>query len=406
MSNDISRRNFLKLLGLGASIFMVGGFGGISNLLTSPPRSNKQAFAQQSLGSWAAGQNTTTPTIHAALLPTGKIFYLAGSGFDNARQFGPYDARILDVSTGSEKTLTQSEDLWCMGSTSLEDGKLLMAGGTLRYNGNPDNCNGEYHGLNAAYELDPNSESATKVASMRHGRWYPTLVTLPDGKVWCCGGDDEFGIQNRLIEIYDPSSGQWTIRSDPGSTRTYCVGEGYQTTCPGAGSPCYNNACPTLSFYPRTHLMPDGRLVITGFRREIYSWNPADGRFTLLGNTSIYRDYGTTFLCPLNNTSSEKGKILVVGGSPTLSDPATTSVEMLDFDASSSSVPVIRSVSPIAHRRKFPNPVILPNGKLVIFGGHENVSSIKVLIPEMFDPVTETWQDLSAATQYHGRIMA
>jgi hypothetical protein len=404
LNSYISRREFIKFLGLGLTVFVFGGFSKLSDLAIRPTFP-KRALAQQSLGSWSAGRNTTTPAIHIALLPSGKIFYLAGSGFDNARQSGPFNARILNVNTGSERSLTQTEDLFCTGLTSLADGKVFMAGGTLRYNGNPDNCNGRWHGLKSAYELDPSSESMTKVASMRHGRWYPTLVTLPDGKVWTCMGDDEYGVPNRIVEVYDPTSKAWTIRPDPSSTRTYCVGSGFSSTCPGAGSPCYNNACPTLSFYPRAHLMPNGRLVITGFRREIYSWNPADGRFTLLGNTRIYRDYGTTFLCPLNNTSSEKGKILVVGGSATVTDPATTSVEMLDFNASSSSVPVIRNVSPIAHRRKFPNPVILPNGKLVIFGGHENVSSIKVLIPEMFDPITETWQDLPAATvprSYHG----
>jgi hypothetical protein len=77
---------------------------------------------------------------------------------------------ILNVNTGSERSLTQTEDLFCTGLTSLADGKVFMAGVTLRYNGNPDNCNGRWHGLKSAYELEPNSESMTKVASMRHGR--------------------------------------------------------------------------------------------------------------------------------------------------------------------------------------------------------------------------------------------
>ena len=217
-------------------------------------------------GSWSLGQNTTTPAIHIALLPTGKVFYLAGSGFDNARQFGPYDARILDINTGSEITLTQTEDLFCTGLTGLADGKLLMAGGTLLYNGNPDNCNGLWHGLKVCLRANPNSQSMAKITSMAHGRWYPTLVTLPDGKVWACSGQDEYGIPNRTVEVYDdPASGTWTIISDPGSTRTYCVGAGHESTCAGAGSPCYNNTTPTLSFYPRVHLMPNGQLIICGF---------------------------------------------------------------------------------------------------------------------------------------------
>ena len=39
-------------------------------------------------GSWANGQNCTVNPIHVALLPSGRIFYLAGSGYSTAQQFG------------------------------------------------------------------------------------------------------------------------------------------------------------------------------------------------------------------------------------------------------------------------------------------------------------------------------
>ena len=210
MSDNVSRRDFLKLLGVGAVTLGIGGFGGISQLVTNP-KTNKPAFAQQSTGSWANGQNCTVNPIHVALLPSGRIFYLAGSGYSTAQQFGPYTARVLDINTGSETSLTQTEDLFCIGLTHLADGTVLMSGGTLLYNGNPDNCNGRWHGLNAAYELSPSSETLTKVTNMRHGRWYPTLVTLPDGKVWCCSGYDEYGVINRIVEVYDPSSKTWAL---------------------------------------------------------------------------------------------------------------------------------------------------------------------------------------------------
>ena len=62
-----------------------------------------------------------------------------------------------------------------------------------------------WHGLNAAYEVNGSSESVDKVSSMAHGRWYPTCITLPDGKVMVVNGLDEYGVYNRLVEIYDPS---------------------------------------------------------------------------------------------------------------------------------------------------------------------------------------------------------
>ena len=141
---------------------------------------------------------------------------------------------------------------------------------------------------------------------MRHGRWYPTLVTLPDGKVWCCSGYDEYGIINRIVEVYDPSSKTWALVEDPNSNYTYTVGAGHETTCPGP-HPSYSRVCLPVSFYPRTHLMPNGLLYLCGMRRE-WTWNPANGDFVSTGNNSVYRDYGTSFLCPLQNTTSKKVK--------------------------------------------------------------------------------------------------
>jgi hypothetical protein len=369
---------------------VLGGFGGASQFMFNQ-RSDKPAYAQQSQGSWSSGQNCTITPIHSALLPSGKIFYLAGSRWSNAHQFGPFEARVLDYNTGSEKNLTQSKDLFCVGQTGLPNGNILLAGGTLMYPSNPDNCNGRWHGLNAAFEFDFNSESLNEVSPMKHGRWYPTLVTLPDGKVWTCQGYDEYGSSNRIIEVYNPSTKSWAFIPST-STSSYCVGQAFASTCPGAGSPCYTGPIPSkVSFYPRTHLMPNGQLIICGFYEVIYSWNPANGGFTNRGTTSTYRNYGTSFLCPLQNTTSEKGKILIVGGAPGSSEFAVTTCEILDFNASSTSNPVVRQVSPLAYRRLYLAPVILPDGKLLVLGGSERSSSVPVYIPEIFDPVTETW---------------
>ena len=86
----LSRRDFLKLLGYGAIAVTFAPFvnlGGLKELKNLFP-SRLPAFAQTS-GSWALGQNTTAVAIHAAILPNGKIFYLAGSGYHRDRPHGP-----------------------------------------------------------------------------------------------------------------------------------------------------------------------------------------------------------------------------------------------------------------------------------------------------------------------------
>ena len=91
MAKTISRRDFLKLLGYGATAIFFGpvvNFGALRELNLAP------LVSAQSSGSWAFGQDTSANAIHAAVLQTGRIFYLAGSGYHRDRPNGPFDARI------------------------------------------------------------------------------------------------------------------------------------------------------------------------------------------------------------------------------------------------------------------------------------------------------------------------
>ena len=109
---------------------------------------------------------------------------------------------------------------------------------------------------------------------MRHGRWYPTCVTLPDGNVMVTGGYDEYGDHNRIVEIYDSSSKSWTIRqASRGSSSTYIVGNSSASTCDGAGEQSYSGASPDLRLYPRMHLMPSGNIVVAGMLGTVRIWN-------------------------------------------------------------------------------------------------------------------------------------
>jgi hypothetical protein len=399
----MSRREFIRLLGATAIGTVFAGIGItqiMQNRQVNVPLLRKAVA--QSAGSWVRGRNTSVIAIHAVMLRNGKILYIAGSGYHSSTMRGPFEARLLDLTTGSETNFSLNEDIWCCHHVQLPDGNILLAGGTLRYDTDPDNCNGKWHGLASTYVFDVSSNTFIRRRSMAAGRWYPTLVELPDGKVFCVGGYDEYGSFNRLVEIYNSSNDTWSIKYDPSRTGTYCVGEG-QTSCPGAGSPCFggqNNSTMNLSIslYPRMHLMPSGLIIMCGMQRSVRSFDPTTGRWQTPGATSVYRDYGTSVLMPLQNTSTERGKIIVVGGSPTPSSSATNTVEIIDFNAGTSSKPVIRTVQPITRARRFPLPVILPNGKIVIFGGVSQGTTSYVYQPEMFDPINETWTTLAAAT--------
>ncbi len=72
--------------------------------------------------------------IHAALLPSGRILLIAGSG-NERKQFdaGTFKTLVFDPVTGATRLIPTPTDMFCAGHAFLPDGKLLVAGGTLRY---------------------------------------------------------------------------------------------------------------------------------------------------------------------------------------------------------------------------------------------------------------------------------
>src|SRR5438093_13198087 len=114
--------------------------------------------------------------IHIALLNTGKVLVVAGSG--NVATETNYQAAVWDPQAGTIVTQPVAWDMFCNGMVILPDGRPFINGGTLQY----DPFHGELK--NAVY--DSATGVFTDVQSMAHGRWYPTVTTLGDGRVMTC----------------------------------------------------------------------------------------------------------------------------------------------------------------------------------------------------------------------------
>ena len=196
------------------------------------------------------------------------------------------------------------------------------------------------------------------------------------------------------------------------AANTYCVG--HDSTCPGAGTPCFGGpnqgTAPWLSLYPRMFLMPSGLVYTSSPREELFLFDPSTGRWTRVGQSAFgqYRDYGTSILLPLQNSSSERGKVMVVGGSVNaylhLLQTLLRSMTLIKVHPPAQTS---EQYSPLNRGRKYVLPIILPDGKVVIFGGSAQGNENPVFVPEMFDPENESqgWVNLPAATVprvYHG----
>ena len=406
-SNKVTRRDFLKFLGFGALTFAVGST--VFKFAGTDRSSNSSLFQNVSgaspTGSWAMGPSLLSCAIQAALLPNGKILYLTGSDFAPTQQGGPYLGGIFDPVTNAQTTFTFATDVFCSGNCVLQSGNVLLTGGTIMYPQNSPNQN--WWGSNAAYEYNFVSNSFTKLNSMAHGRWYPTQIVLSDGTAAIVSGLDEFGCQNGLLEVYDPNSQSFSIKFDPGSNRIYCVG--FCTNLPGAGSPCYGGkkkgAVPSMSYFPRMHLMPNGLVASVGMNQPLKTYNPSTGQWVIGGNFAINqnRAYGSSVLLPLQNTTTETGKILSIGGAQNLGAAATNQCEIVTPNGNSLQTVLTASMQ---FARFYIDSTILPTGQIFVNGGTSigDTVSKSVYAAEMFDPISQTWTTMPSAKvsrRYH-----
>jgi hypothetical protein len=90
-------------------------------------------------------------------------------------------------------------NLFCVGQAHLFDGRLLTAGGHISLNsiGDP-----QAHRLHI---YDPRRRRWSRPdARMRHHRWYPTVTSLPDGRVLITSGSSQALVANAGPAGTDP----------------------------------------------------------------------------------------------------------------------------------------------------------------------------------------------------------
>ena len=75
----------------------------------------------------------------------------------------------------------------------------------------------DWKGASFAFTFNPWTNKWTRQPDMRHGRWYPGQVELPDGRIGVLAGEDESGsgAMNTELEVFKPAKrlggvGSWT----------------------------------------------------------------------------------------------------------------------------------------------------------------------------------------------------
>ncbi|HEX8002919.1 MAG TPA: galactose oxidase-like domain-containing protein [Mycobacteriales bacterium] len=338
------------------------------------------------VGAWAPPQEWPTQAIHAAVLPTGKVLAYGSNAA----------ATLWDPATGATRPvpIPGTDDMVCSGMAMLADGRLLLNGGHAQSGAEL------WNGHAVTWLFDPFTETWTRGADMKDGRYYPAAITLGDGSVLASNGNDDGGEDPYTTERWNGT----TWERLPGTP-------------------------PRMEFYPRLHVLPDGRVVSAGQDPNAMLLDPATGAWTVGPRSEAGRRWGgASVLLP------GLDKVLVFGGGnagfsseghggvPLLRDPAelivnnhfeavsdgpdpgTRSAEILDL---SGAAPAYRPVGPMAYPRRDLSGVLLADGNVLALGGSVGYEPLPgwadyTFHPELFDLKTETWSLMAPAARTRG----
>jgi len=300
--------------------------------------------------------------VHAALLPQGKVLFFAGSGSSAVRfdsdDFGNVDKGIF-MSVVWDSTAPPGQnffnpdtilddngkpfDFFCGGDAFLPDGRLLSAGGTIGYN--------PFKGRADVTIFDPQTQQWSFAEKMAHGRWYPTLITLGDGRILATTGLNENGNgHNQELEIYSAATDTWQ-----------------QTNFAGG--------FPGLPLYAHLFLMANGKIFFSGGRMDDpmqvdpcvfdITQNPVPTQAVPDLLDPILRNQSASVMLP----PAQDQKVMVIGGGPVGKENETDAIDKVSIVDLKAANPQYVAASPMNLPRMHLNAILLPDHTVFVSGG-------------------------------------
>lgn len=304
--------------------------------------------------------------VHAALLHTGDVLFFAGSS--NNPDNPQFRTRVWRYPSPEFRAPATPIDLFCCGHAFLSDGRLLAAGGTAQYD--------PFQGLRDALVFDPGTATWSAAPDMAGGRWYPALLTLPDGRILAISGLGADGGLNQVPEAYTEGSG-WRPLPSPGP----------------------------WPMYAHLTLLRDSRVFYSGAHYggnndvQPSIWDIRTGAHTPVPGLTApqMRSQGATVILP----PAREQRVMVLGGGGHSEEHHHGMGGVSDVAVADLSVPAPRyqRVADLHQARMHLNATLLPDRTVLATGGAqiEEDAAHASRHAEIYDPVTGRWTQGAAA---------
>ena len=305
--------------------------------------------------------------------------------------------------------------LFCSDQVLLANGDVLTTGGTSYYAeprvpGTPYGV-AELEGIKNTRIYHPHSNTWTQTGSMHYGRWYPGVVTEPNGKIFVAGGvtklikpmypkrPEDSGHNVLQTETYDPKAGKWTYNG--------------------------TSADKSLPLFPRLHLLPDGKIYYDAIG-QVFNPDGQDTSELEWNNTAVYdpkkktwTDLGTPTLGFRGSTFSillplkppyTKASFLSAGGIIGVTPGTYFAVpfgQINTIDTAHGDAFTSEMTGSLNDARWYATGVLLPTGQVMAFSGANRDEVVgpgtgnAIRQAELYDPKTGEWTPMASGR--HGR---
>ncbi|MFF3402358.1 discoidin domain-containing protein [Streptomyces sp. NPDC002659] len=320
-------------------------------------------------GMWGKVTGFPLVPVATAVLPGNKLLAWSAYGTDRFGGSNGYtQTAIMDLATGritQRRVDNTGHDMFCPGTAVLKDGRVLVTGGS---------------NAQRASVYDPATGEWTSTADMNIARGYQAMTLLSTGDAFVLGGSWSGGNGGKGGEVWSPASGTWRKLGGVPVTTT-------MTADPRGPYRADNHQW--------LHATSNGRVLQLGPSKQL-NWisTAGDGSITAAGTRADSPDAMNG-----NAVAYDIGKLLTLGGATAYENVKATR-RAYTVDLNGGGKPVSARTGDLAHARAFANSVVMPDGKVAVFGGQSYPvpfsDATSAMTPEIWDPATGRFNRMAA----------